>query len=909
MTIKANTGGGSPSPNETGNLPSKNRMSPVIWTALFLALVLSVLFHKSFTPNWVHFSNDGPYGAIVAQESLMPDDLTGTWVDLNWLGGEYLPASPSFTSLLRCVLSPLSYGQLLPPVTLLFVGLCASFCFRKLGLSPLACILGGIAAALNSDFFSTSCWGVASQIVGFGGMYLAIGLGSEPERSLRSWLLVVVAGLGVGLGIMEAYDIGAIFSLFVAAFIMFHSVFIAKGSLGGRIGTGVAKVSMVAVIAALVSAYTLAGLVGTQVAGVAAAQQDKDTKERSWPFATQWSLPKKEVLQVIIPGIFGYRNQWHMYDSGQPHADQYWGTIGIDPNIEVAKSQLHNPDPEVRSQAENYLKSGLLWRLVGTGFYAGVPVVMLALWGVFQSFRGKDSPFTEGQRRVIKFWLGALVLSLLLSFGRYAPFYKFFYSLPYASTIRNPDKFMHVLSYALIILFAFGVQALYLTCMQKETSQAASLGAQFKAWRSRAGLFQTRWLNACLVVLGISVLAWFVYGGEIKNLEDYLRTVSIPEEDVHSVARFSINAVGWFVLLLALTTALITLIFIGRFSGRKARLGGILLGALIILDLSRADIPWIFYADIDYKYATDPIIKLLADKSYEHRVSMLPIQASTQQLALLQNAYGSHWKQHLFVANNIQCTDIIQEPRVSQDKDKLQRGLPMNTLENVLRFWELSNTRYILGPGAGLHALETLDPEGKKFRILQSFDFVPKIAEPKTAIDFKAVPNPDGQLAVIEFLGALPRAVLYSNWQVNTNDDETLKLLGSQSFDPHSTVLVSDGWLPAPKPADANQPAGTVQINPNYKPKRVQLDADVKTPAVLMLADRYNPKWKVEVDGKPAKMLRCNFIMRGVYLEPGKHEIVFRFTNKLNSLYVSLTAIGFALVVSCGLAVTRKRGD
>jgi uncharacterized membrane protein YfhO len=121
-------------------------------------------------------------------------------------------------------------------------------------------------------------------------------------------------------------------------------------------------------------------------------------------------------------------------------------------------------------------------------------------------------------------------------------------------------------------------------------------------------------------------------------------------------------------------------------------------------------------------------------------------------------------------------------------------------------------------------------------------------------------------------------------------------------------VLVSDASLPAPKPGATNQNCTPVEINPNYKPMRVELEADVKAPSVLMLADRFNPKWQVEVDGKPAKLLRCNFIMRGVHLEPGKHEVVFHFVTNLHALYVSLSAIGFALVLGCTLAFTGKRG-
>ena len=44
-----------------------------------------------------------------------------------------------------------------------------------------------------------------------------------------------------------------------------------------------------------------------------------------------------------------------------------------------------------------------------------------------------------------------------------------------------------------------------------------------------------------------------------------------------------------------------------------------------------------------------------------------------------------------------------------------------------------------------------------------------------------------------------------------------------------------------------------------------------------MLADAFDPDWQVFVDGKKSEVLRCNYVMRGVYLEPGHHNVEFRF--------------------------------
>src|SRR5258706_346827 len=99
-------------------------------------------------------------------------------------------------------------------------------------------------------------------------------------------------------------------------------------------------------------------------------------------------------------------------------------------------------------------------RCSGGGPYIGLVVAMVAFWAIAQSWRRKNSVFTESQRRLLWFWSAILVFSLLLSFGRFAPFYKWFYMLPYASTMRNPCKFAGIFSWAFVVVFAYGVHGL-----------------------------------------------------------------------------------------------------------------------------------------------------------------------------------------------------------------------------------------------------------------------------------------------------------------------------------------------------------------------------------------------------------------------------------------------------------------
>jgi hypothetical protein len=139
---------------------------------------------------------------------------------------------------------------------------------------------------------------------------------------------------------------------------------------------------------------------------------------------------------------------------------------------------------------------------------------------------------------------------------------------------------------------------------------------------------------------------------------------------------------------------------------------------------------------------------------------------------------------------------------------------------------------------------------------------------------------------------------------VSTNDQATLAELASAGFDPHQKVLVADPVPAASPPSAAQQNAGTVGFA-SYAPKDIVLKADAHAPSVLLLNDRYDPNWHVSVDGKPEKLLRCNYVMRGVYLQPGAHTVEFRFAPPVHTLYVSLAAVGVALLLLGYLGFSR----
>ena len=200
---------------------------------------------------------------------------------------------------------------------------------------------------------------------------------------------------------------------------------------------------------------------------------------------------------------------------------------------------------------------------------------------------------------------------------------------------------------------------------------------------------------------------------------------------VTSLLSASIRSAGSFYSLCP--PGLLTLILSGAFAGRRGKWGGILLGALLVLDLGRADLPWIVYWNYPQKYASNPIVDMLRNQPYEHRVAYCA--SRTRRLPFydgqFEGLYNIEWSQQIFPYYNIQSLDIIQMPRLPEDLAAYQAALaPLGTPDTaylIARRWELTNTRYLLGPAGFLEPLNSqLDPVQHRFRIVARFDVEPK---------------------------------------------------------------------------------------------------------------------------------------------------------------------------------------
>jgi uncharacterized membrane protein YfhO len=145
--------------------------------------------------------------------------------------------------------------------------------------------------------------------------------------------------------------------------------------------------------------------------------------------------------------------------------------------------------------------------------------------------------------------------------------------------------------------------------------------------------------------------------------------------------------------------------------------------------------------------------------------------------------------------------------------------------------------------------------------------------------------------------------------EVVSNQD-LLEQLTSSDFNPWTTALLEEP-LPANQSAalaEAPLRSASVARITQYDLHRVEVEAEMAVPGILVLSDTYYPGWEVTVDGLPAPLLRVNHALRGVYLPAGTHRVVLRFIP--TSFWIGLALTGTATTLGLGFLLWkfRRRG-
>jgi hypothetical protein len=124
---------------------------------------------------------------------------------------------------------------------------------------------------------------------------------------------------------------------------------------------------------------------------------------------------------------------------------------------------------------------------------------------------------------------------------------------------------------------------------------------------------------------------------------------------------------------------------------------------------------------------------------------------------------------------------------------------------------------------------------------------------------------------VWENVEALPRAFVPAKVERAPRKAALLRLLGRRDFDPLGTAYVEG---PAPLPAGACQGSA---ILCEEAPTQINLEVDMRTEGVVVLADLWAEGWEATLNGRPLPVLCVNHALRGVAVPAGQGTVKLRY--------------------------------
>ncbi len=266
------------------------------------------------------------------------------------------------------------------------------------------------------------------------------------KNKIANWILL---GGVLAWGSLQQPDLWLLFTVFTFAYGFWRTV----QEVSARGGKAFSKILIGVIITAVVTAAvgmpqfmkafneSLKGreaqIKESAMPTSGAKSADAETQQK-WNFVTGWSMPPEEVLEFIAPHVRGDSSDMRV----SPETP-YWGRLGRVPDEHFIPGRM----------MPNYRQHSL---------YLGAITVAFAIIGMFLiSFGKKDDTDNEIENRSdIPFWIGAAVLFFVCSLGRFTPFYKLVFSLPFGDYLRAPVKYHHLVEFCVAVLAGFGIDAI-----------------------------------------------------------------------------------------------------------------------------------------------------------------------------------------------------------------------------------------------------------------------------------------------------------------------------------------------------------------------------------------------------------------------------------------------------------------
>jgi hypothetical protein len=425
-------------------------------------------------------------------------------------------------------------------------------------------------------------------------------------------------------------------------------------------------------------------------------------------------------------------------------------------------------------------------------------------------------------RRDIRFFAAMLVLALLYALGWYTPAFRVMYDLlPGVDLFRRPADATFIVG--LLIAITSGYLVHRLLVVPRPAVPSAPL----------------RWTTIEAALMAVPIVIAVAVAWAAGRLNDALAPVATA---------IAFAAAG--IALVALVRRLAPV-------GPQAM--AVLLGAFVVFDLAWNNGP-------DESTGLPPsLYEALKPDGNDETVALLKAKLAAtagpdrrDRVELIGVAY--HWPDvalaqgfdHLFGHNPLRLRDFARATGV---------GDTVATPQQRAFAPLFPSYRSVMANLCGVRFIATGVPVEQIDRALAPGDLA-FVARTKDAYVYE---NPR----------ALPRVMVVPDWQT-ADFDALLRTGWPDDVDPRRTVLLEEPPQAPPRAGDAKAVAGAARIL-RYGNTAIEVEAEAPDGGFLVLNDAWHPWWRVEVDGRPSRILRANVLFRAVPLRPGVHRVRFTF--------------------------------
>ncbi len=829
-----------PRPTSAAGHAARRRLPWALVVAPALLLALAVLYPEPLLQGRVFLSADARNAEAFA---LVGDAALAKGHYPMW--NPYLFAGmPTFGSLsyTRFLYPPGMFFQFLqntlhlPPMTwmlghLLFGGLGLAYLLSRWRLPVAALVLGAVAWILFPRVTAWAVHGHGSKLAA--AMYLpwivAFTLEILGGRGRRS---VGLLALLLGLQILRGHTQITFYTLLtVGGLVVLNGLLpLAPGAadappraaLRWRRGGLVAVGLALACLLGAVLLVPLHAYAGISIRGQAAAGGGV-----GYEYATAWSLSPRELGTLIWPSAGGFGKATYM---GQMPFTDY----------------------------PNYF--GLL--LLG---------LAVAAWWT--------------RRRALVVALGLLaVLSLLVAFGRHAPFlYDLLYAyLPYFNKFRVPSMILILAAFAVAVLAGHGASAL--------------VQEQERSTRWRRGLpLAVMGSGLLILVLGGSGLLEGAYQEHLRDLAQAAGKTAAP---VLLQAAWNLQRADLVRIGLVLLAAGGALLLAGRNAGFRHT--GLLwvLAALLLLDVRGVD--------VRITHPERSLEDVVAGPEGRGQLVNAPALLQRYRRPAKELGQGSLFTSLAAATGHERVYPLGS---LATQNELMVAGI--RSLGGYhpakLAAYEKVRARLYGRPPAGRLACWLAGAVVTFDQVLPT-ELLPALRN--LGLDLAEEPLVRGSTVAYRNRAALRRARLVSAYALAAEGkpagDELDAYLAriQEGGEPVAERVLLDRQ-PAPEPTAA---AGALPA-PEYVVDgldEVVLRTAADRSAILLLADMWAPGWQVAVDGDEAELLKADLILRGVALGPGPHEVRFHYRDPALLRGLRLSLLGLVGVLALLLWPVRR---